>query len=229
MSCRAIWEHSAGELWHLAPCPKDPSLLFTVYNSGAEFDATLWRLQGGQGEGKEGSVDGAGKVGDNDIRTILNKERDSNAPPLSTPRHPLVEEASIPHSIGGQSAVDGRKRAILWETRTDGGSFSEEESGGKTSATRTIVISDYSLQIFDIKDDASLVEAGRLLSTSRSSSLSSSSSSSSHSVAFEAGAWDPHHRSQFAVCAGEGILRVDIRSFDKFDIAIKAVSVSPRP
>ncbi|KAL6077337.1 EARP and GARP complex-interacting protein 1 [Balamuthia mandrillaris] len=34
------------EVWNIAPCPSDPDLFFTCYNTGLEYRASLWRIQG---------------------------------------------------------------------------------------------------------------------------------------------------------------------------------------
>ena len=50
--CEAVFSHKH-EIWDLAPCPYDPSLLFTVYNTGE-----VSRGEGGGGEGRRGSAGG---------------------------------------------------------------------------------------------------------------------------------------------------------------------------
>lgn len=56
-----VFNH-AGEIWALAPCPRDADLLATCYNTGTAFKATVWRVPGlsklaDSGSGSSGSDD----------------------------------------------------------------------------------------------------------------------------------------------------------------------------
>lgn len=51
---------SPGEVWHIAACPADSSMLATVYScvsgAGCSGGVGVWRLEGEEGEGEGGSL-----------------------------------------------------------------------------------------------------------------------------------------------------------------------------
>mmetsp|Transcript_19738 Transcript_19738/g.33910 ORF Transcript_19738/g.33910 Transcript_19738/m.33910 type:complete len:374 (-) Transcript_19738:58-1179(-) len=45
ITCERVYSHP-NEIWHISPCPSNPALVFTVYNTGTEYKAGLWKLKG---------------------------------------------------------------------------------------------------------------------------------------------------------------------------------------
>jgi len=43
ITCVNIFNHPC-EIWAISACPSNPALLFTCYNTGTEYKATLWRM-----------------------------------------------------------------------------------------------------------------------------------------------------------------------------------------
>lgn len=126
LTCTQIWEHSKGELWDLAPCPWDPSLLFTVYNTGAAFGATLWRID---------MKDGGSAKQNNGSATALSSAS-SMASPLA-----LDEAASFANK--GNTRI----RSVLWDRGVP--------LGQAPSTARAVVLMEHSVSLVELRDGGS--------------------------------------------------------------------------
>ena len=100
------------EIWALAPCPVDPSLILTGFQTVAggrvERRATLWRMPGLRG----GAGGGGGGSGSASFSVPARGTKDEGEPPLSlAPKVDLEEVASFP-------AHERRIVRALWAPRT---------------------------------------------------------------------------------------------------------------
>lgn len=114
IKCLSIFSH-ASEIWNISPCPRDSSLLFTVYNvitsTGSEFKTSLWKMN----ELDSTMIELAQLKGHTtDIKCALWNPSE----PTSSPKVAVTVEDNLIHYWKLDSGGDPREHATIHPPKT---------------------------------------------------------------------------------------------------------------
>ena len=179
--CARVYEHPE-EVWHIAPCPTDPTLVTTVHAARGRKRATLWRFPNAGGEALSSS----------DVSSV-------GGPDDLTPR-PLERVAEVGGDSTASSSSDkGTDNAaasvhFAWEAST-------------TQTLRGLHTLGNRIQVVTLADGA--LDVSSTLHARDVTAPTGRTNSSRHP--FSKAVFDPHHVHEFAAVAGGDIFGHDLR------------------